>query len=118
MMKDMVQKEYEMTRDSIVYDHVLPVDASCVTVTLTAGQGGVVEKGQVIDFDRGMYKQHAAGGTAVCIAAEDTGYGESDTAVSVPVYTNGNLRASAVKTSVELTDTDKENLRNAGIVLK
>lgn len=114
------QKVCESKNDALIHDAHRVLDVMNKTISLTKGTAGTLVRGQVLDFDaeKGTYKVHATGGTASGIVATDTSYGEEDEKVVAPVYISGDFRASACVSAVELTETDKENLRMKDIVLK
>lgn len=112
------RQAYAMEKDRLVYDAKHPKDAAAVRVAVSGESGGVIRRGQVLDFADGVYSIHAAGGTASVIAAEDTVYAQGDTEATVAVYTSGSFRASEVTADVELTVQDTEALRGNGIYLK
>lgn len=110
---------YTVVKDNLIYDSSHPIDSAAVTVSVSAGEnGGVILRGEVLDFAEGKYKQHEADGTASAIVAETTSYAKNDTDVTVPVYISGSFRKSACHATPELTDTDVEALRQHGIYVK
>jgi len=114
----MLNKEaYTMEKDNLVYDLSHPRDAENILLTVPEG-GGVIKRGQVIDYANGKYAIHASGGMAAAIVAEDTAYPGGDTEVTVAVYTSGSFRSSSCISGTELTVADIENLRSKGIYLK
>jgi hypothetical protein len=112
------------TYDELIYDAGLPIERDTVTVSITAGTAGTIAKGQVIDVafdaetDAATYSVHAADGAVHSIVAETEPYDAAADSVVVQVYTSGNIRASKVVTTVELTDKDIDAFRTRGIVLK
>lgn len=117
-MKQLNKEAYCVEPNKLIYDYLRPIDARNVVVTLPNKKAGLLKRGQVIDFDDGVYVPHAQSGTANCLVTDDVAYTENDTEVVASVYINGNFRKSKVITDVELTETDMDNLRIHGIVLK
>lgn len=114
----MLNKEaYTMEKDKLVYDLSHPRDAKNVPLTVPEG-GGVIKRGQVIDYKNGQYAIHSSGGVAAAVVAGDTPYADGDTEITVAVYISGTFRKSACISSVELETSDIENLRSKGIYLK
>lgn len=109
---------YDVGYNSLIYDYLRPIDAKNIVVTLSGEKAGVLKRGQIIDFADETYTPHADGGAANCLVSDDVSYKEGDTEVVVSVYINGDYRASKVITDVELTETDMDNLRIHGIILK
>lgn len=116
-MKMLSNEEYTVDKDKLIYDSYKIIDATNVPVQVPEGSG-ILKRGQVIDFDDEKYKPHVENGTPNRIIATDTPYGEDDSEVVATTYISGDFRESACITGVELTVTDKENLRKSGIVLK
>lgn len=117
-MGNLNKKAYESSFDNLISDIKHQVDVRAIPVTLTPGSAGVIKRGQVIDLDEGACKLHTSGGTANCIVAEDTEYGESDSTVTCAVYITGDFNKSAIISDVEITDSDIERLRGLGIFIK
>ena len=112
------KKAYEVGKDNLIYDGSHDTDVKNVEVTVSKEGGGVLLRGQILDFAEGAYSVHAANGTANAIVAESMEYTEDDETVIVPVYISGTFRQSACLTDAELTVKDVEALRSAGIFLK
>ncbi len=108
----------DTVHDHLIYDATHPIDTNNVVVTVTGGEAGTLERGQVIDYADGAYGVHQESGEVSSIVAETTEYTESDTEVVVPVYTSGTFRASECITGVELTTADLETFRSKNIYLK
>ncbi len=117
-MKQMNKEVYNVEPDGLIYDFCRPVDAININVTLEAGKGGILKRGQLIDFADGSYTPHQADGAANCIVSDDTVYTATDNSVVVSVYICGNFRTDRVISDVDLTETDIDNLRIHGILLK
>lgn len=118
-MKQQLNKTaYQMEPNQLIYDFLRPIDAKNVIVKITSGKAGVLKRGQVIDFDSGMYSPHTEGGTASGLVTDDVTYDVTDENVVVSIYITGNFRALKVVTDVSLTETDVDNLRIHGIFLK
>lgn len=117
-MSLMNKDAYSVQPDRLIYDGRHPVDAKNVVVSITAEDGGVIKRGQIIDEADGVYKLHAEAGVPSCIAAEDVEYVADDTDVIVPCYITGTYHADAVIASPELTESNVEALRANGIFLK
>lgn len=117
-MKQLNKEAYRVEPNNLIYDYLRPIDTKNVVVTLPGKSAGILKRGQVIDFDDGNYAPHAESGTTNCLVTDDVAYTETDTEIVVSVYINGNYRKSKVITEVELTETDMDNLRIHGIVLK
>lgn len=111
------REAYTMEKDKLVYDLSHPRDAKNVSITAPEG-GGIIKRGQVIDYKDGQYAIHSSGGVAAAIAAEDTPYADGDTEITVAVYISGAFRKPACISSIELETSDIENLRSRGIYLK
>ncbi len=105
-------------KDRLIYDSRHPIDATAVQVSVTSGAAGEISRGQLLDCVDGIYSVHAEGGTASAIAAESVSYEAGDTDITVAVYISGSFRASQIIADPEITDTDRENLRDKGIYLK
>ena len=111
------QETYEVNKDNLIHDYLRIIDAKNVTVHVETG-GGTIKRGQIIDFSEGKFKLHKDGGTANCICAADTTYTADETEVIVSVYISGNYRKAYCISDVDLNETDVENLRSSGIILK
>ena len=109
---------YNVEPDGLIYDFCRPVDAKNINVTLTAKASGVLKRGQLIDFADGSYTPHQAGGAANCIVSDDVAYSASDSSIVVSVYICGNFRTDRIISDEDLTETDIDNLRIHGILLK
>ena len=112
------KEAYVVEKDKLVYDAKHPIDAAAVRVKITAGESGVIRRGQVLDCAGGVNSVHAADGSVSAIAAEDTSYVTGDTEITVAAYISGTFRASEVIAEPELTDGDIEAFRGKGIYLK
>ena len=108
---------YSMEKDKLVYDLSHPRDAKNISLTAPEG-GGIIKRGQVIDYKDGQYAVHASGGVAVAIVAEDIPYADGDTEITAAAYISGTFRKSACISGVELETSDIENLRSKGIYIK
>lgn len=117
-MKRLNKEAYNAEPNNLIYDYLHPIDAKNIMVTLPGKAAGVLKRGQVIDFDDGAYAPHTGSGTANCLITDDVAYTETDTEIVASAYINGNYRKSKVITDVELTETDMDNLRIHGILLK
>lgn len=111
------REAYTMEKDKLVYDLSHPRDAKNISLTAPEG-GGIIKRGQVIDYKDGQYAVHASGGVAVAIVAEDIPYADGDTEITAAAYISGTFRKSACISGVELETSDIENLRSKGIYLK
>ena len=111
------REAYTMEKDKLVYDLSHPRDAKNVSITAPEG-GGIIKRGQVIDYKDGRYAIHSSGGVAAAIIAEDTPYEDGDTEITAAVYISGTFRKSACVSGIELETSDIENLRSKGIYLK
>lgn len=110
---------YQVHPDDLAADITHPADTRIVPVSLAEGHtGGMIRRGQVIDYGSSGYSIHAEDGTANCIAAEDTSYDAADETADCAVYVSGDFMARALVTDVDLTAADVESLRSAGIFLK
>ena len=112
------KQAYAMGKDKLVYDASHPIDAAAVQVTVPDDEGGVIKRGQLLDYKSGEYCLHSAGGEASVIVAEDTGYESDDSKITVAVYISGTFRTSEVIADPAVTDADIETLRGKGIYLK
>lgn len=117
-MKELNKEAYQVEPNELIYDYIQPIDAKNIVIELPGGTAGILERGQVIDFADGVYKPHAEDGSANCLVSDDVAYTEDDTEVVAAVYISGNFRTSKVVTDVGLTETDLDNLRIHGIILK
>lgn len=111
------REAYTMEKDKLVYDLSHPRDAKNISLTAPEG-GGIIKRGQVIDYKDGQYAVHASGGVAVAIVAEDIPYADGDTEITAAAYISGTFRKSACISGVELETSDIENLRSKGIYIK
>lgn len=109
---------YKVEKDKLIYDAKHPIDVKMIQLTITADKGGVVKRGQVVDYASGTYSIHAASGEVSAIVEEDTSYAADDTEIVVPVYISGTFRTSEIIANPELTEADVETLREKGIILK
>lgn len=105
--------------DNLIYDITHPWDVRVIKLTLPSdGKGGVIKRGQVIDFGAVGYSVHAEDGTANAIVAESTEYEQGDSEISVSVYVSGSFRKSALISDTDLKEADVESLRSVGIFVK
>lgn len=110
---------YTVEKDRLVYDAKHPIDATAVQVSVESdADGGVLKRGQLLDFENEVYSIHADGGTPSAIVAEGAEYTSDDTEVTAAVYISGTFRASEIISESEITAADIENLRSRGIYLK
>lgn len=109
---------YTQTPDNLIYDSKHPVDAENLEITLAGGAEGEIQRGQVIDLDKGVYSIHAKDGVPTAIAAETRSFGADDSTVVVPSYVSGSFRTSEIIASPALGAADIEALREKGIFLK
>lgn len=119
-MGNLINEAYTMKDSGLLYDASHQADGKIVTVSITKGTAGTIEKGEVIDFDAstGEYSKHAAGKTVSVIAAEKVNYDEKAESAEVMVFTSGTFKKSAVVSDPALTEADVETFRSKGIFLK
>lgn len=109
---------YTVEKDRLVYDAKHPIDATAVQVMVESSTGGILKRGQLLDFDNNVYSIHSAEGAPSAIVARDATYTSDDTEVVAAVYTSGTFRASKVISEPEITMADTEGLKSKGIYLK
>lgn len=117
MPNNLISESYEVEKDNLIYDYLRLIDAKNVMVQVPQGKG-TLKRGQLIDFDENKYQPHKSGGTANCIVAADVSYSDEETEAAVSVYISGDFRTEACITDVSVEDSDIENLRSSGIILK
>lgn len=123
-MSEILNQSHEMRYDNLVVSSKHDLDVKIVNVA--SGQG-VLKRGTVLAVTSestyvvcGSELDDNVTATANCIVSDsvDTGT-ETGFEVPVVVYISGNVNVNAliVADGYELSDTDKETLRNAGLFL-